>query len=127
MAIRRFVDQAGTHWEAFRVRWRSPDLASASPEGGWLTFVSPTEKRRIASFPMDWDSLPDGALELLCDKAERVQRVDPNEAAGREVPNADQESSQASTRPDHTSPRAHPRIKDPTSRDGADVKDAIMS
>lgn len=42
--------------------------ASVSPglEAGWLTFVAGSRKRRLASYPESWWSLPDPELERLC-------------------------------------------------------------
>jgi len=35
-------------------------------EQGWLTFESPTEKRRLAPVPSGWESFSSERLELLC-------------------------------------------------------------
>ena len=43
-------------------------------EGGWLTFESADEKRRLAPIPADWESLPPGRLELLCRAAHPVAK-----------------------------------------------------
>lgn len=45
--------------------------APVSPghEEGWLTFESPTAKRRLAPIPSGWDTLPEAELRHLCTRA----------------------------------------------------------
>ena len=45
----------------------SPQLAA-----GWLTFESPTEKRRLAPIPQHWEQLSEADLQRLCDAARPV-------------------------------------------------------
>lgn len=45
----------------------SPHLAA-----GWLTFESPTEKRRLAPIPPHWEQLSEADLQRLCDTARPV-------------------------------------------------------
>jgi hypothetical protein len=46
--------------------------------GGWLTFESLDEKRRLIPIPAQWEGLSQAELRSLCDKARRVSK---NEAA----------------------------------------------
>jgi hypothetical protein len=51
----------------------SPQLAS-----GWLTFESPTEKRRLAPIPQHWEQLSEADLQRLCDTARPVPGPPPS-------------------------------------------------
>ena len=42
---------------------------SAGLEGGWLTFISGSRKRRLAPFPTDWHTAEPAELERLCQQA----------------------------------------------------------
>jgi hypothetical protein len=44
-------------------------LLSQQLASGWLTFQSPTEKRRLAPIPQHWDQLSEAELERLCQSA----------------------------------------------------------
>ena len=68
MAARTFEDSAGTVWEVFEVHRASEAPRGVSPglERGWLSFVSPAEKRRLAPFPATWDTASDRELAQLC-------------------------------------------------------------
>ncbi len=52
-------------------------LIPAELKGGWLTFETEAEKRRLAPIPPGWDRLPDAALEQLCGRALVVPPVPP--------------------------------------------------
>lgn len=91
MAYREFKDQWGTEWRAWDVqptsveRRNSKPNATAKPpvkderrrrensgevrlrmrpgwEGGWLSFESAAEKRRLVPLPKDWDKASDDQL-----------------------------------------------------------------
>jgi hypothetical protein len=53
-------------------RRRPPAFLSPQLACGWLTFESPTEKRRLAPIPQHWEQLPDADLERLCEAARPV-------------------------------------------------------
>ena len=68
MAYVEFTDRAGRLW---RVWYTMPanEVAASLPDdwkGGWLTFESGEEKRRLAPVPEGWDDLRPERLELLC-------------------------------------------------------------
>jgi hypothetical protein len=44
--------------------------------GGWLTFESLSEKRRLIPIPPRWEDLSQGELRSLCEKAKRVARTE---------------------------------------------------
>lgn len=74
MPARTFKDSAGIEWEVFEVH-----RASASPRGvssgleqGWLAFVGPEGKRRLAPVPTTWETAPASELERLCQSARRA-------------------------------------------------------
>lgn len=48
--------------------------------GGWLTFESLTEKRRLLPIPSGWEEVSHGELRALCEKAKRVAKIDESAA-----------------------------------------------
>jgi hypothetical protein len=44
--------------------------------GGWLTFESLYEKRRLLPIPPRWEDLSQAELRALCEKAKRVARAE---------------------------------------------------
>ena len=44
--------------------------------GGWLTFESLTEKRRLIPIPSHWEDLSQADLRSLCEKAKRIARTE---------------------------------------------------
>lgn len=44
--------------------------------GGWLTFESLQEKRRLIPIPSRWDELSQGELRDLCEKAKKIARTE---------------------------------------------------
>ena len=55
-----------------RLDMRRSRLYFPSTETGWLTFESPTAKRRLRPVPPDWALMDDERLEELCRRAEEV-------------------------------------------------------
>lgn len=53
---------------------RQPAAPFLSPhlQSGWLAFECPSEKRRLAPIPQQWEDLPDNELERLCGQARPV-------------------------------------------------------
>lgn len=58
MALRVFIDRAGTEWQVWdcRVEGRSD----------WLCFESTAEKRRLSPAPAGWENASEDRLYLLC-------------------------------------------------------------
>ena len=44
--------------------------------GGWLTFESLDEKRRLIPIPSQWEGLSQGELRALCDRAKRIAKTE---------------------------------------------------
>ena len=69
MALREIRDTGGTSWQVFEIR---PSLVPQSLMGargdfadGWLCFLSAHERRRLATYPDDWQNLPERELVAL--------------------------------------------------------------
>jgi hypothetical protein len=80
MAHRRFTDSSAREWNVWNVSPSSAGSDSRINLGhelarGWLCFETDTEKRRLASFPSDWNQMDDGELEKLCANATPVKRA----------------------------------------------------
>ncbi|MEX2109543.1 MAG: hypothetical protein WD802_02970 [Gemmatimonadaceae bacterium] len=72
MAVRDFVDLKGVKWKVWPVTPSAirPKTAAEDYLGdymdGWLVFESNAERRRLAQYPPNWDTLSDnGLLQLL--------------------------------------------------------------
>ncbi|HJU66755.1 MAG TPA: hypothetical protein VJ650_00810 [Gemmatimonadaceae bacterium] len=62
----------GQRWEVWEVRLgERGERRTVSPglSGGWLTFESSAEKRRLAPIPERWEELPEETLAELCEGA----------------------------------------------------------
>ena len=75
MAYRNFTDRNGTEWEVWDVLPNSTVRHTLS--GGWLTFETAGEKRRLAPVPLYWVSAEDAELERLMHTATVVPRREP--------------------------------------------------
>jgi hypothetical protein len=75
---RLFDDARGVRWDVWAVYPETrPSQLSALPatfQTGWLVFESINEKRRLSPIPSNWQSLPPGELEQLCERAETASR-----------------------------------------------------
>jgi hypothetical protein len=90
MRRRTFIDGQGRTWKGRVVvptkakRWSRPSVGDAGLEAreieyqaplgpdfanGWLCFETRGEKRRLAPFPPDWDSMTDAELVTLSELA----------------------------------------------------------
>jgi hypothetical protein len=49
---------------------------SAGHGGGWLTFESLHEKRRLIPIPAHWEDLSQLELRALCERAKRIAKSD---------------------------------------------------
>ncbi len=75
---RLFDDSRGVRWDVWPV-YPEPRAAQLSAltgtfQSGWLVFESIGEKRRLSPIPSNWESLPPGELERLCERAEIAPR-----------------------------------------------------
>lgn len=64
MALREFIDEDGRDWCAWDTTPTSTQVRREFA-GGWLTFESEREKRRVAPVPEDWERMPVEQLRLL--------------------------------------------------------------
>lgn len=66
MPLRTFADRDGTTWSVWRIQATAPSQVLGVPHD-WLLFQDDagTERRRLVSFPANWESLSDERLELL--------------------------------------------------------------
>ena len=71
MAHRVFEDARGVKWQVWDTL--PEKLVSFTLEGGWLTFQSDREKRRLAPIPLYWANADDGELLRLLQSAKPVQ------------------------------------------------------
>ena len=104
MAHRQFTDAAGVVWRvfetdptAFPADWEHrAAMLHADFLGGWLTFASSGETRRLAPIPPAWLEMPAEQLGLLCRGAKpdgaaadyEGTRRSPSREAGEESPDA---------------------------------------
>lgn len=89
MAVRDFIDIKGVKWKVWPVTPTAirPKTAAEDYLGdygdGWLVFESTSERRRLAQYPANWDTLPDnGLLQLLTNAAVVTVRKTPVERSG---------------------------------------------
>ena len=77
MTIREFTDSHGLLWRV----WSTvpTNVTSVDPDlrGGWLSFDSGLDRRRVCPIPKGWDQLPPERLELLCRVAAMNCKSDP--------------------------------------------------
>jgi hypothetical protein len=89
VAYREFVDDAGTMWRVWDTHPVAANtLRTVSPgyAGGWLTFESAAERRRLAPIPPEWDVAGRQLMVHWCARALQVRVPDreprPTEARG---------------------------------------------
>jgi len=70
LSHRTFTDATGVEWEVWDV-FPSTDVRHTL-QGGWLTFQSATEKRRLAPVPLYWINADDAELGRLLRAAKPV-------------------------------------------------------
>ena len=87
---RLFSDARGVRWDVWAVYPEVHPSSSASLPGtfqsGWLVFESAAEKRRLSPIPKDWQSVPVGELEQLCQRAEPAPRRPRTRGRGEDTP-----------------------------------------
>lgn len=97
MALREFVGNDGQEWQVWDTRPTMPppnvdasdanspsapatdivDFARISKkrEGGWLSFSTPRERRRLSPIPDGWESADEATLRALLAVADRIAGV----------------------------------------------------
>jgi hypothetical protein len=73
MPLRQFTDSRGVEWQVWDTL--PEKVVSNTLEGGWLTFQSEEEKRRLAPIPLYWANAPDGELRAMLDRARPVSGI----------------------------------------------------
>lgn len=79
MGYREFVDDGGTSWRVWDTHPLAANtLRSVSPgyAGGWLTFESHAERRRLAPIPEDWEFAAREQMTEWCARASPARRPD---------------------------------------------------
>ncbi|CAA9319912.1 MAG: hypothetical protein AVDCRST_MAG89-1599 [uncultured Gemmatimonadetes bacterium] len=110
MAHREFMDAAGSRWQVWDTRPRSKAEVRARYAGGWLSFESDGERRRLHPIPDRWEEVDDDTLRKWLASGEPVSAAlgtatldpIPTRAPRRAAPA--ERSKPASA--DHESPRA---------------------
>ena len=72
MAYREFVDDVGTMWRVWDTHPVAANtLRTVSPSyaGGWLTFESESERRRLAPIPSGWEIATRNLMIHWCARA----------------------------------------------------------
>ncbi len=75
MAYRTFEDEQGIGWEIWDTLPRAPDSVSNGNRGGWLTFKSASEKRRLAPIPAGWEEAEAAKLLRMLARARPIHAV----------------------------------------------------
>lgn len=74
MPTRQFSDAHGVPWRVWSTKPASGATLSPDFKGGWLTFESAAELRRLAPIPPDWEDVSAARLDLMCRAARLVPR-----------------------------------------------------
>jgi hypothetical protein len=86
VGYREFVDDAGTYWRVWDTHPVAANtLRSVSPTyaGGWLTFESAAERRRLAPIPTEWEFASRDLLGHWCARASQVHAAPDGEQSSR--------------------------------------------
>ena len=66
MALREIRDRQGTQWQVFEIRPGQIPKSIMDVRGefadGWLCFLSPSERRRLATYPENWEGMTEPEL-----------------------------------------------------------------
>jgi hypothetical protein len=74
MAIRDFKDAHGVSWKVWSTVPFTTGVAGAM-KGGWLTFESDRERRRLVPIPPDWEDASVAELVAYCTRGEAIGRT----------------------------------------------------
>lgn len=77
MAVREFIDEAGTRWLVWATHPTADAVAPPGYERGWLTFEANDETkplRRLAPVPIGWEHCSPTELAVLCRAATEATR-----------------------------------------------------
>jgi hypothetical protein len=85
VAYREFVDDVGTMWRVWDTHpVAASTLRTVSPSyaGGWLTFESEGERRRLAPIPAEWEMATRDLMMHWCARALLARAPDRERHAG---------------------------------------------
>jgi hypothetical protein len=74
MPMREFTDSSGVAWRVWNTRPSISLLYGEALREGWLTFESPTQRRRLAPIPEGWEEMSEERLEVISRGATEVSR-----------------------------------------------------
>lgn len=77
MPIREFKDSNGVLWRVWMTIPSNARSVSAELGGGWLSFDSGLERRRLGPIPNGWGQMSAERLGLLCRVAAPARPSDP--------------------------------------------------
>lgn len=72
MPVRRFTDRDGIVWDVWETVPNQPTFVASELATGWLTFSSPSGRRRLTPVPDQWETTSHEQLEQLCRAAQPV-------------------------------------------------------
>jgi hypothetical protein len=75
--IRDFVDSAGVHWQVWSTVPAMGGVAGGFRQG-WLTFSSPSERRRLAPIPPNWENAGEPELRAFVKQATPAKQTPPD-------------------------------------------------
>ena len=117
MAYRTFTDRDGTEWQV----WDTVPGKQVrhSLAGGWLTFESELEKRRLAPIPLYWVKAPEDELERMLETAKVVPKRSVDIKPHLDEPELDTDAPLADLSPPRETPegrtsrepRVEPRVE----------------
>jgi hypothetical protein len=91
VALRAFVGNDGREWQVWDTRptVTSPNVEaseldtvggvpriSKKREGGWLTFTTTADRRRLSPIPEDWETADETGLQAMLAAADRIAGLD---------------------------------------------------
>jgi hypothetical protein len=77
VAIRLFRDSQGIEWRVWSTVPSNMGAVAPDMRGGWLSFDSGTERRRLTPIPPGWEEVSDDRLDLICRIATPTRSSDP--------------------------------------------------
>jgi hypothetical protein len=77
VSSREYTDSNGVVWRVWNTIPSNSRSVIAELGGGWLSFDSGTERRRLGPIPKGWEEMSAERLELLCRVALPARPSDP--------------------------------------------------
>ena len=89
MGLREFRDSTGIVWRVWDVTPEVLDKRTTAEDfmqdwqDGWLCFESESSRRRLATYPTKWETMPEAELEELLVKAQPVKQRSAGSSTGQ--------------------------------------------